>query len=60
MGIELLEYLKPKDGRPIPLDTCGNDLWYWQTAIATGVISDSEFDQYLLQDPDRHKIWIVD
>ncbi len=60
MGIELLEYLKPNTGRPIPLDTCGNDLWYWQTAIATDIISDSEFNQYLLQDPDGHKIWIVD
>ena len=60
MGIELLEYLMPNGGRPISLDTCGNDLWYWQTAIATDIISDSEFNQYLLQDPDGHKIWIVD
>jgi len=54
----LLEYLKPKGGRPIPLDTCGNDLWYWQTTIATKIILDSEFNQSLLQDPDGHKIWI--
>jgi len=58
MGIELLEYLKPNTGRPIPLDTCGNDLWYWQTAIATDIILDSEFNQSLLQDPDGHRIWI--
>jgi len=56
MGIELLEYLKPNGGRSIALDTCGNDLWYWQTAIAIDVISDSEFNQYLLQDPDGHKL----
>lgn len=60
MGIELLEYLKPNGGRPIPLDTYRNDLWYWQTAISTDIISDSELYQHLLQDPDGHKIWIVD
>jgi len=56
MGIELLEYLKPNHGRSIPLDTCGNDLWCWQTAISIDIISDSEFDRYLLQDPDGHKL----
>jgi hypothetical protein len=60
MGIELLEYLKPNSGRSIPLDTCGNDSWCWQTAISTDIISYSEFDRYLLQDPDGHKILIVD
>jgi len=60
MGIELLEYLKPNSGRSIPLDTCGNDSWCWQTAISTDIISDSELYQHLLQDPDGHKIWIVD
>jgi catechol 2,3-dioxygenase-like lactoylglutathione lyase family enzyme len=28
-GIELLEYLAPRDGRPMPSDTRANDLWYW-------------------------------
>jgi catechol 2,3-dioxygenase-like lactoylglutathione lyase family enzyme len=33
IGIELLEYLEPTDGRPIPTDTEFNDLWCWQTNI---------------------------
>lgn len=33
LGVELLEY-KSGQGRPIPADTCANDLWFWQTAIA--------------------------
>jgi catechol 2,3-dioxygenase-like lactoylglutathione lyase family enzyme len=33
IGIELLEYLEPTDGRPIPTDTEFNDLWCCQTNI---------------------------
>lgn len=29
-GVELLEYLTPRDGRPTPRDTRAVDLWYWQ------------------------------
>jgi catechol 2,3-dioxygenase-like lactoylglutathione lyase family enzyme len=29
-GIEFLEYLAPRGGRPIPADTQANDDWYWQ------------------------------
>lgn len=29
-GVELLEYLTPRDGRPTPLDSRANDLWHWQ------------------------------
>lgn len=34
-GVELLEYLAPRDGRPIPADLRPNDLAFWQI-IATG------------------------
>jgi len=34
-GIEFLEYLSPRDGRPAPHDTKANDLWHWQTTIVT-------------------------
>jgi catechol 2,3-dioxygenase-like lactoylglutathione lyase family enzyme len=34
-GIELLEYLAPRDGRPRPLDARANDLLHWQTDVAT-------------------------
>jgi len=32
-GIEFLEYLAPRDGRPAPKDTRANDLWHWQTTL---------------------------
>lgn len=34
-GIEFLEYLAPRDGRPAPKDTRANDIWHWQTTLAT-------------------------
>lgn len=35
-GIELLEYLSPRDGRPFPADTRANDLWHTQVTLLTG------------------------
>jgi hypothetical protein len=32
-GIELLEYLVPRDGRPLPPDQPANDLAHWQTRV---------------------------
>lgn len=32
-GIELLEYLAPRDGRPFPGDLRANDLAHWQTRL---------------------------
>jgi catechol 2,3-dioxygenase-like lactoylglutathione lyase family enzyme len=32
-GIEFLEYLTPRDGRPTPVDTRSNDLIHWQTTL---------------------------
>lgn len=34
-GIEFLEYLTPRDGRPMPLDEKANDLMHWQTTLVT-------------------------
>jgi catechol 2,3-dioxygenase-like lactoylglutathione lyase family enzyme len=34
-GIELLEYLAPRDGRPAPLDLRANDVSHWQTTLLT-------------------------
>jgi catechol 2,3-dioxygenase-like lactoylglutathione lyase family enzyme len=34
-GIELLEYLTPRTGRPTPADTRANDRWAWQIWLAT-------------------------
>src|SRR6266852_5350262 len=36
-GVELLEYLSPRDGRPYPEGARANDLAHWQTAIAGDV-----------------------
>ncbi|HEY8926940.1 MAG TPA: VOC family protein, partial [Polyangia bacterium] len=32
-GIELLQYLAPRDGRPVPADLRPSDLLHWQTAL---------------------------
>jgi catechol 2,3-dioxygenase-like lactoylglutathione lyase family enzyme len=32
-GIEFLEYLAPRDGRPLPADARSNDLVHWQTTL---------------------------
>ena len=32
-GVELLEYLSPRDGRPYPADARANDLLHWQTLL---------------------------
>src|SRR5262249_6990988 len=34
-GIEFLEYLTPRDGRPAPPDSRANDLWHWQVRLHT-------------------------
>jgi catechol 2,3-dioxygenase-like lactoylglutathione lyase family enzyme len=34
-GIELLEYVTPRDGRPMPADSRAGDRWYWQVNLAT-------------------------
>ena len=34
-AIEFLEYLAPRDGRPMPADARANDLMHWQTALVT-------------------------
>lgn len=34
-GIEFLEYLTARDGRPAPKDAKANDLWHWQTTLTT-------------------------
>src|ERR1700756_4713903 len=35
-GVEFLDYLTPRDGRPTPPDTRANDLWHWQTSMRVG------------------------
>jgi catechol 2,3-dioxygenase-like lactoylglutathione lyase family enzyme len=37
-GVEFLEYLTPRDGRPRPADVHANDLVHWQTVVKTNDI----------------------
>ena len=47
-GIEFLEYLAPRDGRPTPADARASDLFHWQTTL---VVNSAEvFAQKLLAD----------
>ncbi len=34
-GVEFLEYLAPRDGRPAPADLKSNDIAHWQTLVTT-------------------------
>jgi catechol 2,3-dioxygenase-like lactoylglutathione lyase family enzyme len=36
-GVELLEYLAPRNGRPMPADTRANDLWSWHINLKADV-----------------------
>lgn len=54
-GVELLEYLEPRGGRPYPPDVRANDLIHWQTIIAApGVTAPTPAD-----DPDHHALLLV-
>jgi len=52
-AIEFLEYLAPRDGRPYPADSHGNDLWQWQTKL----ISTNRAG--LIRDPDGHALLLI-
>jgi catechol 2,3-dioxygenase-like lactoylglutathione lyase family enzyme len=40
-GVELLEYLAPRTGRAMPVDTQANDDWYWQVNT-TATVRDAD------------------
>lgn len=41
-GVELLQYLAPGDGRPMPGDSRSNDLWAWRTILVSGDLGSAE------------------
>ncbi|HEX5000383.1 MAG TPA: VOC family protein [Terriglobia bacterium] len=41
-GVEFLEYLAPRDGRPYPLDAQASDLISWQTNFTSPSLGDAE------------------
>jgi catechol 2,3-dioxygenase-like lactoylglutathione lyase family enzyme len=66
-GVELLEYLAPRTGRPLPADTQASDLWYWQInlrasagdldAVSKVVLPDKQLGYRsgaIERDPDGH------
>jgi catechol 2,3-dioxygenase-like lactoylglutathione lyase family enzyme len=70
LGIELLEYIEPNDGRPMPTPTQANDRWFWQTTIAVGTAIDRTQSaettaastlnrSQLIQDPDGHAVCLL-
>ena len=45
-GVELLEYLAPRTGRPTPLDLAANDIAHWQTTLVAADPSPLLADQH--------------
>jgi catechol 2,3-dioxygenase-like lactoylglutathione lyase family enzyme len=41
-GVELLEYLAPRDGRPMPVDSRANDLWAWRMTLTAVDVAQAE------------------
>jgi catechol 2,3-dioxygenase-like lactoylglutathione lyase family enzyme len=41
-GIEFLEYIAPRDGRPYPADARASDLFQWQTNFISADVHDAE------------------
>ena len=72
-GIEFLEYLSPRTGRPFPAGTRPNDLLHWETTllvsaanrvplspIDTSKLSLGTHRATLLQDPDGHTLQLTE
>jgi len=51
-GVEFLQYLSPRDGRPAPPDTSPEDLW--SEVIVMRVDSDRRGE--ILREPDGHTL----
>ncbi len=40
-GIEFLDYISPRDGRPIPVDERANDIMHWETTVTVDDIDEA-------------------
>jgi len=56
MGLELLEYLQPGDGRAAPEDTTPDDLWWSRTIIRQNEAAASPVQ---ILDPDNHGVLLI-
>jgi catechol 2,3-dioxygenase-like lactoylglutathione lyase family enzyme len=52
-GVELLEYLAPRDGRPMPADVKASDLIHWQVRLAVRDLAGAERQMR------AGKVWLV-
>lgn len=60
-GIEFLEYLSPRTGRPYPRDTRPTDLVHWQTRLAvTRDALDDGRPPATTRDPDGHTLELIE
>jgi len=55
-GVELLHYLMPTDGRPMPADTTADDLWAEEIVIRTARAA--HFGEWR-RDPDGHAVGLI-
>lgn len=55
-GVELLEYLHPRDGRQMPPGSRADDLWHWHLSV---VRPQSTERTVLMRDPDGHAALIA-
>jgi catechol 2,3-dioxygenase-like lactoylglutathione lyase family enzyme len=53
-GVELLEYLSPRTGRPMPADERADDLIHWRTTL----FADGADSPHTFRDPDGHAMEI--
>jgi catechol 2,3-dioxygenase-like lactoylglutathione lyase family enzyme len=58
-GVELLEYLAPRDGRPYPLDARPSDLFHWHTTVRAAPDAGPASAASLVRDPDGHAVQLV-
>lgn len=56
MGLELLEYLQPTDGRAAPDDTTPDDLWWSRTIIRQNEVATLPVQ---ILDPDHHGVLLI-
>ena len=55
-GVELLHYLMPTDGRPMPADTTADDLWAEEIVLRTARAA--HFGEWR-RDPDGHAVGLI-
>lgn len=57
-GVELLEYVTPRTGRPMPADTATNDFWHQVVVLRLAPAADGRaFER--TQDPDGHRALLL-